>query len=320
VVLAHQGQTGPMQTDAEAHPEIQRDFNEDIRVAGAVPGIDVFVGGHAHRGIEVPYVHPRTGTIIVQTYGYGTRLGVLHLTLRGRKVVAHDGYLLKTWSDSIAPDTAVARVVAHYKAVIAPRAGAPLFTLARRSYRIYNAESPLGDEVADAMRETTGADIGLQNSGGIRADLPEGPLTAGNVVDVLPFLNTVNTYRMTGAQVREIVEQSLTLARGIMQVSGMRVEYDLSRPIGSRAVRITVGGAPLDPSRNYVVATASFLGAGGDLYHTFTHARQLTTGPTITATFEGWLRKQGPDAIAPPPHWVPTRQIPVTGAGTGSAR
>ncbi len=84
VVLAHQGQTGPMQTDAEAHPEIQRDFNEDIRVAGAVPGIDVFVGGHAHRGIEVPYVHPRTGTIIVQTYGYGTRLGVLHLEPGGR--------------------------------------------------------------------------------------------------------------------------------------------------------------------------------------------------------------------------------------------
>ncbi len=213
------------------------------------------------------------------------------------------------WSDSIAPDTAVARVVAHYKAEVAPRAGEPLFTLSRRAYRSYNAESPLGDAIADAIREGTGAEIGMQNAGGIRADLPEGPLTAGNVVDVLPFLNTVDSYRMTGAQVREIVEQGLSLARGMMQLSGMRVEYDLSRPVGSRAVRITVGGAPLDPSRDYVVGTSSFIGAGGDLYRTFTRAEHIAVGPTITAVFEGWLRKHGPAAVAPTDDWAPTRLI-----------
>ncbi len=61
VVLAHQGKTGPMQTDAEARPEVQRDFEEDIALAGTLPGIDVFVGGHAHRGIEVPYRAPAHG-------------------------------------------------------------------------------------------------------------------------------------------------------------------------------------------------------------------------------------------------------------------
>ena len=61
VVLAHQGKTGPQQTDAEARPDVQRDFEEDIRLCGEVEGIDVFVGGHAHRGIETPYVHPKTG-------------------------------------------------------------------------------------------------------------------------------------------------------------------------------------------------------------------------------------------------------------------
>src|SRR5512146_2270686 len=47
VVLAHQGETGPMQEDAEAHPEVQRDFDADKRTVEAVPGIDVFIGGHA---------------------------------------------------------------------------------------------------------------------------------------------------------------------------------------------------------------------------------------------------------------------------------
>lgn len=72
VVLSHQGKTGPQQTDAEAHPDLQRDFDEDKRLCGDVPGIGVFIGGHAHIGIEVPFVHPKTGTLIVQTYGYGT--------------------------------------------------------------------------------------------------------------------------------------------------------------------------------------------------------------------------------------------------------
>ena len=69
VVLAHQGETGPMQSDAEAHPEVQRNFDADKATVAAVPGIDVFVGGHAHRGIEVPWVSPQTGSIVVQTYG-----------------------------------------------------------------------------------------------------------------------------------------------------------------------------------------------------------------------------------------------------------
>lgn len=121
---------------------------------------------------------------------------------------------------------------------------------------------------------------------------------------------------MTGAQLREIIEQSLTLARGMMQVSGMAVEYDLARPEGERARRITVAGVPLDPGRRYVVATASFLGAGGDLYQTFPRTEKLRTGRTITAVFEDWLRRKGPEAVVPPPDWKPTRLLRVSGERT----
>lgn len=274
VVVAHQGKTGPMQTDAEAHPELQRDFDADIRLAGDVPGIDVLVGGHAHRGIEVPHVHPRTGTIIVQTYGYGTRLGYLKLRLRGGRVAAHEGELLKIWSDSIAPDSAVLAVVERYKRETAPRSGDPVITLSRRIYRRYNAESPLGNLVADAMRAAAGAEIALENAGGLRADLPNGPISTGHVLDALPFVNVVESYRMSGAKILEVLEQSLTLERGMMQVSGLRVEYDLARPKGSRVVRARVGNHPLVPTRNYAVATNDFIAQGGDLYTMFLGAER----------------------------------------------
>lgn len=310
VVLAHQGKTGPMQTDAEAHPELQRDFDEDVRLAGAVPGIDVLVGGHAHRGIERPYVHPRTGTIIVQTYGYGTRLGYLKLRVSGGRVVRHEGRLIPVWTDSVAPDRRVQATVDHYERAIAPRAGAHVLTLSRRLYRSYNTESPLGDVVADAMRDAAGADVALQNSGGLRADLAAGRVTTGNVLDALPFVNTLDTYRLTGAQLREVLEQSLTLERGIMQVSGLRVRYDLSRPRGSRVVDVRVGGRPLDESASYVVATNSFIGQGGDLYTTFTHAKRLGSGASIADIVVAYLRRAG-DAVSPPPVFVARRLVPV---------
>mgnify|MGYP006278493677 CR=1 FL=1 len=311
VVVAHQGKTGPQQTDAEAHQDLQRDFDEDIKLCGAVPGIDVFVGGHAHRGIEQPYVHPKTGTLIVQTYGYGTRLGVLDLKVRDRKVVEHHGELVPTWTDRVAPDAAVQKVVDHYESIVASRLGAPLFTLGKRVYRAYNAESPLGNLVSDAIREAAHAEIGLENSGGIRADLPEGPITRAHVLDVLPFVNSNDTFQMTGAQLLDVLEQSASLERGIMQVSGLRVEIDLGQPAGSRIGHVTVNGAPLDRTRSYTVATSSFIGEGGDLYSTFLKAPKIVQGPPLSDVVVEYLKRRSPDSIEPPNPFVPSRLIIV---------
>ncbi len=270
VVLAHQGKTGPMQTDAEAHPDLQRDFDADIELCGAVAGIDVFVGGHAHRGIETPYVHPETGTIIVQTYGYGTRLGYLKLKMRDGQVVGHQGELLKVWSDQIEPNKAVAAKMDLYRRRVDAEIGEELARSEVRLVRDYRAESPLGDFVTDVMRQHAKTEIALTNAGGLRADLPQGAVTKGNVLDALPFENSVVSMKMTGAQIREVVEQGLTLERGMIQVSGLRVVYDLSRPAGDRALEIVAGSERLDPQRLYLVATNSFLAQGGDLYETFT--------------------------------------------------
>jgi 2',3'-cyclic-nucleotide 2'-phosphodiesterase (5'-nucleotidase family) len=281
VVLAHQGKTGPQQTDAEARPEVQRDFDEDIRLCGEVEGIDVFVGGHAHRGIETPYVHPKTGTLIVQTYGYGTRLGYLKLRVRGKRIVGHEGELLKVWSDKLAPDPAVAAKVQLYKQQVAPIIGKVVGRSAVRLVRDYNAESLLGSLVADILREESGAEVAFENAGGLRADLPEGTVTNGDVLDALPFLNSLVVCEMTGAQIREVIEQGLSLERGLIQVSGLRAAYDMTRPIGQRLVELRIAGGLAEDKRVYRVATSSFLAQGGDLYQTFLQTKQKDTGTAL---------------------------------------
>jgi 2',3'-cyclic-nucleotide 2'-phosphodiesterase (5'-nucleotidase family)/nucleoside phosphorylase len=271
VVLAHQGHTGPMQTDAEHHPEIQRDFDADVALAGEVPGIDVFVGGHAHRGIEVPFVHRQTGSLIVQTYGYGTRLGYLRVKVDTEtgKVVSHEGELLKVWSDELPPDPAMAEKMAEYRRQVAPVIGEVVGRTSVRLVRSYNTESLLGAFSADVIRGLTQSEIAFMNAGGLRADLPEGDVDIGNVQDAFPFFNTVDVLELTGVQVREILEQGFTLLRGMIQVSGIEASYDLSKPFGKRLVEARVGGEPLVDGRAYRVATNSFLGEGGDLYQTF---------------------------------------------------
>ena len=298
VVLAHQGKTGPMQSDAEARPEVQRDFAEDIALVGAVPGIDVFVGGHAHRGIERPYVHPKTGTLVVQTYGYGTRLGHLKLWLSEGKLVRHEGELLKVWSDRLAPDPKVTALLDPYRQSAAAAYGGALGRLEQRLVRDYNAESSLGDFIADVMREKAGTQVAFENAGGLRADLPAGPVTKAHILDALPFVNDLVILQMTGKQIRDVIEQGLTLERGLIQVSGLSATYDLERPPGKRLVELRIGERPAPDADTYTVATNSFLGEGGDLYSTFLSATRVSRGALLSDVV---AEAVGAKASLPPP-------------------
>jgi 2',3'-cyclic-nucleotide 2'-phosphodiesterase (5'-nucleotidase family) len=302
VVLAHQGKTGPMQTDAENRPEVQRDFDTDIELCGAVPEIDVLLGGHAHRGIEVPYVHPETGCIITQTYGFGTRLGFLRLVIdtEKRQVVSHQGELLKVWSDEHEPHPVMKAKMDAYRREVATIADRVVGHLAAPLSRVYNGESAMGNFTTDVLRQRTGADIAVTNAGGLRADLDRGPVTAGDVHDALPFFNTVVTVEMTGAQVAAILEQGLTLERGMLQVSGLTLRFDPEAPPGKRLVDAKIGGEPLDRARSYTVATNSFVAEGGDLYSTFLEARWVANEDEdiADAVIEAFEKQKG--VVEPP--------------------
>jgi len=231
--------------------------------------------------------------LIVQTYGYGTRLGYLKLRLQGKKVISHEGSLMKVWSDRLPADPAVAAKVRRYKEQVAPQIGKVVGKLKTRLVRDYNAESSLGDFVTDVMRDASGSDIALHNAGGLRADLPAGEVTNGNVLDALPFLNTLVLCEMTGGEIREVTEQGLSLERGLIQVSGLRATYDLKRPTNQRLIELTIGGSPVDDRKTYRVVTGSFLAQGGDLYQTFLRVKQTDTGKSLSDVVMEYFRKHG---------------------------
>ena len=298
VVLGHMGLPGAMQTDAENDPEVQRPLSEDIGFCGAVPGIDVYIAAHSHHGLDRPIIQPDTGTIITQTYGYGTRLGRIRLKVKDRRVVSHEAELLKVWSDGLPADPVVAARVEHYRAVIAPQIGAPFGRATTRIIRKYNRESPLGNLITDAMRHRTGADAALNNAGGLRADLPEGPIDRGRVLDAFPFLNDAVTVELSGAVLCAVLEQGFSLQAGMVQASGLRATYDLKRPVGARLVSLEVAGQPVQNGKVYRVATNSFLAEGADSYTAFKGGRVVARDKLLSDVLSDYIRER--QTIEPP--------------------
>jgi 5'-nucleotidase len=139
-------------------------------------------------------------------------------------------------------------------------------------------ESVLGDLIADAQLDATRADdnggaaIAFTNPGGIRNDIPRRPDGAVSYADVFasqPFRNQLVTLTLTGAQLKNMLEQQwLDPARPrILQVSkGFSYAWDNAKPFGQRVIaeRLSLNGQRIDPAAAYRVTVNNFLSVGGD--------------------------------------------------------
>ena len=300
VLLTHQGKTAPMQTDAEVDPRLQRDIDADYRLAGAVEGIDVLLAGHADAGTPEPVVHEKTGTLIMQTYGQATYLGYLRLTLDGEtgKIASHEGKLIPVDPARLPPDRSIQAKLEKYRS-LHPELREKIGRTEARMNRRYVDESDVGNLFADIFVNASKADVGFVHSGSLRKDLPGGDVALVDLLDTYPFVDELVVMKMTGAQVRRVLEQSLTLERGLLQVSGMEVVYDLSKPERRRLVSMRHGGSLIEPADELEVAVSGFLAEGGDLYDAFPEGTRLRTLGRVSDVVVDYFRSR--DIVKVPP-------------------
>jgi len=291
VVLTHQGKTAPMQTDAETDPRLQRDIDADIALAGAVPGIDVLFAGHADAGTREPVVHPETGTLIMQTWGQATHLGYLQLTLDAGTghIKKYDGKLIPVESSKLLPDPRILAKLQKYRdehADIMVKVGVTEAPLVRR----YIEESDVGNLFADIFVEASGADIGFVHSGSLRKDIPAGDVLLVDLLDTYPFVDDINVIEMNGNQIRRALEQSLTFERGLLQLSGLTMTYDLSQPEYHRIVTLERNGQSVTDSERFLVAASGFLTEGGDLYDSFPESEVIRSVGKVSDVVISYFR------------------------------
>lgn len=237
-------------------------LESDRRLAEEVPGIDLIVGGHSHTAMAAP--EQVGSTWIVQAGSYTRSLGVLEV------VVADDAIAELSWElrDLLpeplpaAPDRAVVRAVADLERALADRFGQPVGEAAEPLTRAHDAESGLGRLAADLVREAAGTDIGLYNTGGLRADLVAGPLTRGDLYTVFPFGNQLVSFELSGAELLGAMLRTTHAAAGarapMLMWSG--ASWTWRERLGAPEIlEVRVGGEPLDLDRTYRIATNSYV-------------------------------------------------------------
>lgn len=243
------------------------------------PEVDVVVSGHSHK----EYATQIAGKQVVQAGNYAKALGVVELGVDRAtgQVVVSSSRLVRNDETGIRPDARIAAMAKRYHAAVAPKTEKVIATLKAPLTRTPSpsGETSLGAVIAEAQRVFAKADIGLMNNGGVRQDLEQaGPVTWGQLFGVQPFANIITRIELTGAQLREVLEQQFPADGSkpkTLQVAGMTVHLDLTKPVGQRVVKVLMAdGSPLDPKKTYKVAANSFIADGGDGFSAFTRGRR----------------------------------------------
>ncbi|MBO9337034.1 MAG: 5'-nucleotidase C-terminal domain-containing protein [Roseiflexus sp.] len=269
----------------------------DRELARQVDGLSVIIGGHSHTPMG-PMINPPDPNrpypeviaspsgkpvIVAHDWEWGRWLGDLTIGFDANgnvtRVVAGRPTEVRP---SIDPDGGFENRIRTLRGPLdqlrATPVGETRVALNGARADVRSKETNLGNLIADSMLAKTapaGAQLAIMNGGGIRTSIPEGRITLGQVLEVLPFGNTLVLLTLTGEQVKAALENGVSqveqTAGRFPQVGGMRYSWSASAPVGSRITGIQVsdgrgGFVPIDPNASYRVVVNNFIAGGGDGY------------------------------------------------------
>ncbi len=246
-------------------------------LAAAVPGIDIIVDGHSHSLFESPLVVGSTR--IITAGSYGKTVGKAVVTVRNGKIIGFDWDTVVLSEDVFPPDPAVAAMLRPYEqeaeaslSEVVMQAAEP-FANDKKQTRY--GETALGNFICDAFYARLTAighepDFVLLNGGGIRASIPAGAVTKGDILTVLPFNNYLYVITLKGSDVLDVFDFIATVPQGAGAFPSVskQVRYTVNYKTG-KTENLTVNGRPVDPDAEYTIGTINYLAEGGDGYEVF---------------------------------------------------
>ena len=277
--------------------------NDRLNVAAQVDGVDLWLCGHEHIELSESVTTPDGSKTYVSESGhYLNSVGLIDLNC----TMDEDGSVHvdyeKTSVDyeeaqNYPKDASVTDVLDTNKAenetALNRVIGTSPVELDGVWEHIRIGQTNLGNVITDAYLLATGADIAFENAGGIRASIAAGTVTYGDVINVSPYGNYVVTKKLTGAQIKEMLESSLTIQKNCivandsgewdawpndsgsyLQVGGIVVRFDPAQPAGARVLSVQKDGQELDDTKEYTVAVNNYL-AGSDSYPQLANAAEI---------------------------------------------
>lgn len=280
-------------------------YEGDLKFVEKVKGVDLIFGGHSHTLLSdfsragpwnIPIVH--SGASLEHT-------SVVRLLLKKNSPAVLEMKSYPLYLEKIGNNLEMAMIEEDYLRDITKEMARIIGRSEVNLYRGVNGgDSPEGSFVADAMLEAVKADIAFINFGGLRQPILKGDLTVESAFMVQPFDNRIEILIMTGTQIKDLVERSVSnrfetmteadkdyartyfniKADGLKRVVGpdygylypsrIKFSFDPSREPMQRLLEINfLDGTPLEDDREYRVAVNDFIGAGGD---GFGHLREIS--------------------------------------------
>lgn len=247
-------------------------LDEDKKIAEKFyADIDIIVGGHSHSTLFKPV--RKNGVVIVQAGSYGRNLGKLDLKIDTEKDTVTDSYgaLIETVLDSAIYDKDAAAKVDNLIAEYLPQLSVKIGKLEVDWRASYSDESNLGQFEADAFRMKTGADIGFVNGGGLRKSLLKGDILVGDIWEINPFGNEIQTITVSGKTLKQMLKNNIKIrlekiSKGegaeLLHNSGLTYSYDSKKANeGSDdfIVSMNVGRAEVNDEAMYTIATNNYV-------------------------------------------------------------
>ncbi len=232
------------------------DESEVNEILKQVPEVSVVVAGHSHEGY--PAMTNIDGRVAVLVPAYGVQLGRLDLKLEvgAKKVVSAE------WSKipivaSIPPAPDVAREVAKWESKVSKLVDVPI---GEATARLERNNPELRKMIERAMAEQSGADIAWINPGNVRDRMPEGRILARTVWNILPFDNYILLGKFKGSELPPSITKRY----------------------------------PVEPDREYTVATTDFTAANQSDKDQLnaTGMRFPQTGPLQRDAMIEWIKKK----------------------------
>ena len=263
-------------------------------VAAQVDGVDLWLCGHEHIELSESVTTPDGSTTYVSESGYYLNtVGLIDLNCTmdengsvhvDYKKTSVDYEAAQNYPKDASVTAVLDTIKAENETVLNRVIGTSPVELDGVWEHIRIGQTNLGNVITDAYLLATGADIAFENAGGIRASIAAGTVTYGDVINVSPYGNYVVTKKLTGAQIKEMLETSLTIQKNCivandsgewdawpndsgsyLQVGGITVRFDPAQPAGARVLSVQKDGQDLDDTKEYTVAVNNYL-AGSDSY------------------------------------------------------
>ncbi len=282
-------------------------FDVDRKLASRVKGIDVILTAHTHDAM--PGLIRVGETVLVATGSHAKFVSRLDIDVKAGKVAGVRFKLMPVFSDAIAPNAAMAALIAKVRAPFAAELARPIGKTESLLYRRGNFNGPFDDLICDAMLAERDAEIALSPGFRWGGTLLPGDTISWEHVTNATAITYPNCYRiqMTGRQLKEVLEDVADNifhpdpyfqgGGDMVRLGGMGYSIDVSGPMGSRISGMThlKSGKPIDAARTYTVAG-------------WASVNENTQGPPIWDVIAAYVARTGSVSIAP------NSAVRVTGA------